>query len=569
MVDGGQCSLHPNVPLVLYGGEPWCRFCEASKHRVVEQLRRWLLVSQWGLVVAVPLSLAGLCALAPPGSRPVTDLRGFWGFMLGDMPLALGVLRLEIDKLPREFWWWLLFPSAFVSCGLAAVAGRLTIGRVARLSAWFHPTHALRDWALIALFFALLYALALGLEQNLLRLTPAANEVSRWLTVRAPLILVFGSLAVWLLDRWKLITPHALLPLTGRRSRWAATYGIWLVLLYLPVQWVLAGIAVSGAGMPLLLLSLGAALFFGLLYPPVTRKLLQTADSLGPSREGPVPATIALVGPSNVGKTVFLTRAYSLLAQAVYGEAISLEPTRESSEILGPLIHTLEVEREWPPGTVKVAEIPFSLFYRLKEILRFKWIDLPGGVFTNRGQWLEEAEAFERQLVNCDAVAMLLDALDLEEALDKPNVPYRATYHGVARELYGRLQEVGEAARPIPLAIIVTKSCRAKAAARQLRSALPLRQLAGDWQTAAAAAHLQRPAVRIFVSTAVVNSPNEPNQVPTGNHPILSEQTVEPVFWLAAQTMRANMGLLDLAAGFGGRSELQEAIQRLERLAEG
>lgn len=549
------CPLHISAPLIVYNGQSWCRFCAANKYSFVETYRRWLYFCQWGMVLATPLLMIAIAAIVPIESH------------------------LSQGRQSRVFWWFLLVPTTYVSASLAIAVGHSLIRlwhKYTRnpidLVPWFHPTHALRDWALIAIGCSPLYGFILIRGQGLAFLGRPAEVTRDWMLYRAPLLFLSAFVVLFLLDRWRLVTRDAILPPVGANKKlfYIVGYAFLMAVFYLYVQNALANLAMQRIGPDLFFAALTILLVSLLTYGVLNLLFKSQIAKVGTARQGAVPATIALVGPSNAGKTIFLSRAYSLL-QTVRGGMVNLDPTPESKQFITPILEELETKRVWPPGTVHVHDVPFSLYYGLEEMIRFKWLDLPGGVFINPNdpRYQSQAAHFEQHLINADAVAMILDAEDVAQALGQhpgqDMIRHEQIYHDVAKKLYTRLKGVGTGARPVPLAVIVTKSCRVSKLT-QFRIRQRLRSFETFWEKLAEQSGLPKPPIRIFLSSAVVTKSEDlHNVLPPKTTPLVSEQCVEPVAWLAAQVMRSHMGVMDMK--FSGHSELQESICRMEGLS--
>ena len=552
---GSVCPAHPAVTMLSYGGQQWCRFCAINKQRVVDDYRRFLMIAHWGLVASVPLFFFGLAAFAP--------ISPF----------------IPIGEQPRSFWLWLLLPTTFLTACLALMIGHTTIRWWQRLSSdsflllpWFHPTHALRDFTAVALLSSPIYAALIYFGREL-PLIGAAQETTRgWLLWRAPIVFLTTFVALKILTHFKLSTPDTLVPPVAveRQNRFIAWYGIVLALCYLSVNKYLSQWAMSRPGSGVLMVAVAIGSVALVCYLGLRILIRLQATKLGAVRSGPIPATIAIVGPSNTGKTVFFCRAYSLL-QTVRRGMVNLSPTPQSLSAMSSHIDDLENRRKWPPPTVQPSEVPFSLYHGLDEMIQFKWLDLPGEVFNNPNapQHQVNAQHFDQHLINSDGVAMLIDANDLVAAMNGP-IKHEQIYLEIARRLHTRLQQIGPGARPVPLALIVTQCCRV-GPEDLLKLPRRLANLENLWQNLAMQCGLPRPPVKIFLSSAVVNDRSDPtNSVPSvyKERALRSRNCMEPVIWLAAQTARMNIGLMDDIMGLNGHSELQLAILRLEALCQ-
>jgi len=346
-------------------------------------------------------------------------------------------------------------------------------------------------------------------------------------------------------------------------------YATWLVGCYLFIQHELATFVMRVPGPGIFIVSVGVAAFFLLMYCAIAAVMRRESANIGAPTNAPIPATIALVGPSYAGKTVFLSRAYSLL-RSVRGGFINLEPTPESNAYINRILDDLDKNRTWPPGSVQASDLPFSLKYGMNEMVRFMWLDLPGKVFTDPDDpaYTLQVARFKQHLVNADAVAMIIDGEQLAQAVEGGGeLLNQHIYKEVAEVLHKRLKEVGEGARSVPLAVIITKSCLASEASQRKFRAY-VQDIINGWFLLAEQSGLgKRPAVKVFLSSAVVTKRGQPNNPPLAPTPLMSEQCMEPVMWLASQIMRANMSLLDHAAGFHGRADLPEYILQLESLS--
>lgn len=543
---GEYCDEH-KVPLVSYDGLQWCRFCVANLHSVAAVLTSWLLFCQWALDLLAPLCVLTITTLVPVDTQ------------------------FPISGQSRVFWVWLLPINTFVATWLAIFAGHGTLRILGtrhpdlpKVVSWFHPNHGLRDVAVLSVMIGVLYGAIVRIAGDSWLGLPATTSMD-WLSRRAPAMSLATFVALLLADRLGIITRGALLPSYTWRPPYVLVYCLWMIIGYLPTQKLTVELAMAQHNPAWLILSLSAFATFFCAYIVVEIVLRAKAHTLGRVQPLPVRSTIALVGPSGAGKTVFLARAYSLLRSTVYGCMMTLGPSQESMETIEPIIRQIEETREWASITVDASVIPFSLDYGLKQLVHFSWMDLPGGVFTGPGKRPELADLFYEHLVNCDAVVMMVDARDLDAALSRPSILHEEIYLDVARRLYARLEQVGKGGRSIPLAVIVTQCCRVPSLDRN-RCIRRLRRMVDYWRGLSQQCGLGAPSTRIFFTSAVVTR-DDNNKIPDEKYPLFSEQCREPVLWLAAQTVRANISLLDLANGFHGRSELQETVMRLEALA--
>lgn len=542
-----ECPIH-KVPYVAYEGEEWCKFCGNDRRRIIDILHGWLNICHWGLVLIVPLWL-----FASIANVPVTA--------------DVFVSGVGTADQPHEFWSKLIPIVSALSMWLAVIVGHLILrifGRgKARVSSWFNATSALRDMSVVALLVSICYTILFYLSTQVKLLSIDATTPVQWWCYRAPFVMLACLIAFWLLIKQRWVSLDALFPPGKSPSGYVILYGICDVVVYRGIQSISSRLAVWGVPSSAFAWASGLFIFFLMLYLVVIFILRVGNLRLKQEAKLPLPLSLAIVGPSNVGKTVFLTRAYSLLRGVVGKGFLSLDPSQESLDLIEPTRKILEDERKWPGGTVGVSTIPFKLTYGIKDLVTFNWMDLPGGAFTNPARYEAESAIFYEHLVNCDALAMLIDACDLKQSGDE--VPFEHIYIDVARKLFQRLESVGKGARPVPLAIIVTKSCRVDKSV--LKSARPkLERIAGFWQTLATQCGLKSPSVQIFYSSAVFTADAENNLPPEGK-PLYSRNCMEAVIWLAAQTLRSNVSVLDSVSGFHGRSDLQKMVLHLETVS--
>ncbi len=536
------CPAHPGILMVDYGGQPWCKFCESSRFRLVRILSTWLLASQWLLVISLPFSLAAACLLAP------REL-------------------LEDGSLARSFWLWILPSTSFLAAMSSTVLGHGFLKQFTgmRIVSWFHPRIALKDWFLIGCGFTILYLVSLyGAGRVVPGVALPADTVESWLMTRLPVLLFASFLTLIVLDRTRLISSETLIPRVRGRIPATVFYSLLLAGCYLGIQSVVAALAASGIPTRWFALGVGSSLAALVLMITALGLIWLERPRLGTPRTGPMPVTLALVGPSAVGKTVFLTRAYHLLGRCAH-DSISLTPSKESGVILGPHVQTIEQHRDWPPGTVSAADFILNLNIGFVPVVTFSWLELPGAAFTDPANYQAQASAFNRHLVNSDAVAMMVDGGDLVKAKQLGDVHYAHVYNSVTRDLYSRLATLGSAARPVPLAIIITKCCNLRPV-DVLRCRQLVQPIADYWQSLAAQAGIRVPPVRIFMSSAIVTPQGRPKDIPRAPEPLRSVDCVEPLAWLAGQVMREGMTLLEVASGFFGSTRIQEAIVRVEAL---
>ncbi len=70
-----------------------------------------------------------------------------------------------------------------------------------------------------------------------------------------------------------------------------------------------------------------------------------------------------------------------------------MEPTEESEAAVKDKLRDMDQRRQWPSGDVEVTEMPFRVCYGPSELVRFNWMDLPGGSFTTmQGMILQRNE---------------------------------------------------------------------------------------------------------------------------------------------------------------------------------
>lgn len=549
-VDSDRCPRH-NALRLRYNGRAWCRFCENNNVRSLGLFRIFLNLSQWGLALCLPLLIVSLILLAPTNrvDNPKTK-------------------RVEYS-LTRDYYQALAFPAAFAAAGIATMVGRTALQlRRARtpdpdddLTHWYEPLHALRDWFLLSLVVSIPYGLAV-------RYLPPADNLFLFLLIRIPMLFVLCGIGLLLLDLIKVITPGAILP-TRDRMPALLFYGALMSLAFLWTQGFLSNLALHRSDRSLLIWSICLTSLFALtgIATYVTAQFLIAKSDRA---QLPAPATIAMVGPSNVGKTVFVARAYHLLGSVLPGN-FSLAPTESSRISLGPILRRLEQDREWPYPTDRreISDLPFVLKDGLEELVRFHWMDLPGAAFTAPDQYVEARRAFNLHLENTDAVAFLLDARDLLKVRDYGELSYGHIYREVAERLYLRLKEIGPGARPVPLAIILTQCDRVDP---KDRPALEhrVRTLSNYWKHLARQAGLSAPPIQIFRTAAVLlpySRDGMRNHMPLGSEPLPSLNCREPLLWLAAKVLRNQVGVLESASGFSLGNDIQRIVVRLEMLA--
>lgn len=582
------CAQHPGIALTEYDGRPWCRVCAAEEFAYVEQYRRGLAAAQWILALTVPLVLFGWAGLAPyrPGANP--QGAAFWAWLLPPTAFLATFLTVLTGHFGLRAWFK---RRASNSAGTAKGKGGEVKAGTGPLR-WFHPTHLLRDLALIALVIGILYTLLvfLGPKYGL----PTGKIVQRlpgWLLYRgAPLFLVSAG-ALYLLCRSRLVNEDALLPLTEGRRRWLFLYAALLPPAFLIMQRWLETWARARPGPWFFLVGLLALLASIGFYGWTLREFLSerrrrdvenptsgtfyAAPSPRKTSAPCVPVTIALVGPPSSGKTVFLARAYERM-RGVLGGVFAIAPSDESERALAPVRYRLETLRRWPdPTAATPKEIPFGLRHLADEVARFHWLDLPGGTFTYTDPHAPEYVPFETarrrfaaQLGSADGLLFVFDAELVASHMNADALPHEDIYINVCAELFARLERLGPAARPVPLAIVVTK-CD-KIAPRD-RERLPARLafLGRYYREMAASKGLAAPPVRLFMTIAVRAGQDDYGEwsPPPVGQPIESENVREPVLWLASQTLRAHVGALDFVLGFQNRSPLQAVIVRMEALA--
>jgi alpha-tubulin suppressor-like RCC1 family protein len=480
----------------------------------------------------------------------------------------------ESEKKTDYFWFWQIFPTCFFASLMAIIVGRWAINflyrvilrrRAVSLVGWFHPTHLIRDAALIAIVVSTFPALIITVGRGVSLLT-SARELETWIITRAPIYFAISSIAFWLFGLVGQINRNALFPNTSFRYVWSIWYALLLVALYKVVQIPVIPLSQTRIGYIPLLLSAAIFLIFWIIHQikinDFRQKIKLVKDQLGAQTS--IPATIALVGPSKAGKTVFLTRSYSLM-QTVGSGLVTLGQTVESSATMGRLSNMLK-NREWPPGTVEAHEIPFQLNHKGIELIKFHWLDVPGGIFTNPNSRNQDAALvrFKNQLGNCDALIMLIDALDLAKVNQDDFIPYQDIYQDQAQELFQKHKQLGNAARAIPLAIIITKACMVSKS-QYPRMRRQVQTFAIQWKEIASANGLKAAPVKVFFTSAIITAENQDNSRPPVE--LKSENCIEPMIWVTSQIMRTHIGALDVLTGFNHRSELQTSILRLEALA--
>ncbi|HET6387638.1 MAG TPA: hypothetical protein VFJ58_29980 [Armatimonadota bacterium] len=543
-------------------------------HSRADRLYRRRLALQWGMLTTLLL------------------------FFFSVFVFVAGLRYSPGNSAGRAFWFAILAPAGFIASVGATLLGRAAIGiqdyrpgwgrrprRCPRLSRWFHPTHAVRDVTFIAAVFSLPYALLVAIGQSH-HLIPVVSTLPGWLLFRLPIVLLLsvvsffavGAASLSIGRRWQFLTRDAIIPHWNRgqlrASRWYVYYTGWLgvtaFLTVLLIQPFLVGIARGRPSLawPILLLIALAAI--QVAYWKTHRELQDLAAALQPARVETVEASLVLIGPPAVGKTVFLERAYRLLQKPRRGGVV-LEPTPESREELKEATRAIEEERRWAGGTVSMTRIPFMLRYGRRPFIRFHWLEVPGGIFSQREEerYSADADAFDRELPEAGAVAMLIDGIELAQHSaghedDLAAVQHAQIYFEKISQFYG-LQN-GRPPRNAPVAIIVTKWCRVDPRSKGacLRR---LDQLLDEWRRDAEMSQLPCPLIRIFFTSAVIVTGEENDLPQDRSQPLQSSRCVEPIFWLAAQILRENLGLWDLALDFEGRSPLQEIILELEARA--
>lgn len=556
--------------------------------RTLDTLRKLIVLCQFVLMAGVAAAALLFCA------------RQAEGYVNG------GALRQQV-------WDWLIFPSFFVSCVFGTLVGRLILGRLARvskafrLSSWYHPAYMFRDWLLLSIAVAALYWLAFQKISSVEESFRAAGHstILAWYKTRGALCFGVAALLIVLMDRMGLVQPRTLTP-RGRGAIVAVP--LIAALTIAPALFIhrylgpamretpdlrsalLMSYSLIAASLIAYAVFFLAALFFNSRRPPIRR---------------PIEVRMAIAGTKGVGKTVFLTRAYSGLRNFRVG-SLSLDQTDQSRTVLSPIIRRMEANREWPPGSVNAADIPFVVRELSRPAIQFNWIDVPGGVFEDpddldhdpvpppafapvapadplagglslgalrslakaKGwEWSEARQAFEEQLRYANAVVMLFNAEDLKDLQSLDQYRLYDRYRQVVDDYFRLVEQTPREDDHTVVAIIVSQIDRVKSPLVRRRIRAMMKTLTDYWIDMARDRGFRRPTVRVFLSSAVSNAVlvNGVSRLPDRVDDLKSENCTEPLLWIAAKAIRAQAIVFDDAKGFFvGRTHIHQLAIKLE-----
>lgn len=533
----------------------------------LELLRRCLTFFQWGIVFGLP-TFAVLMLFRWAGAIPVdVNARG------------------ETSH-PFSFWIIIDPTTIFIACVLSSSASWLLLRglswlnpRYFRIYRWYQSSSMLKDWVFMAFVIAFLYRLCIRLiEMRVLPLVEKAGTFSLFMSQRAPILLVGCLFALFLLYIMGLIQQNAILPERGPGRMVAITlYPATLLVVFLLIRDRIVDYVLSTENLAsnLIYLCLVVCATSIVMFGALTL-LVQISAGRLPRFQLPIPVKIAMVAPSEVGKTVYMARAYKELENLSTLSTISLVPTEESKQQLNPISNMLEgaraIPRRWPDGSVTCSNAPFQLRDALGTMMEFEWMDPPGGAFTYEeldpfdpkyDNFKEEYETFRDHLAQADAMMMLFRADDLKRASDLGKYPHFSGYKKTVADLYDRMK-ADNTPRSVPLCIVVTQCCKVSSLDRLLFRG-KLQDLVKLYKEYAVDNSLPSPPVKIYFTTAIITKgPN--HDLPAWPTPLESENCVQSVAWLAARIMRSKVGLLDQARGFVTKpnSKFQQCITKIE-----
>lgn len=536
-VNNPLCPTHHRM---LRGPEhhlycPSCASVTVSPFMFAGQLTRWLRGA--GLAAGI-IAVVAFCGL---------------------LPFHLGMTAEGRDS----FYLLLIVPVTFLVTLLAsAVAG--VLGRVTRrfsgrrvMGYWYDPMHRAADTLLLAMAAACGYG-ALWLANGVLHfLGSPANREEDWFVRRFVFLAAAVGLGLWFLTRAGWVARAGFTP---RRRLWfpAMLYGLLIPLFYLPAQSILiddlkgAALAKSVSSSPTLFclfaslaVALPGAVWWERLRLEQERAAARASgDMLGVLSSGEIETYVAILGPSQCGKSTFLACAHQLLKSlgAIAGE-VSLSTGAPGKE-LTELIRNIYERRQLRSQTVEpeLNQLVIELLYTAK--IHVNWLDIPGGLISNFESYTAaNQQAFLDRLANAEALVMMVQASDLLAGQEIGHLSRAA-----ARFQEGLTRQSGPARR-VPLAIIVTQVCRLTAreqSALRRRHRQLLENVILTWENGCRRNRM--PAeVRVFLSSAVATRAENNHQIPMEAGELVHDQVVEPLYWLAAQVTRAHMEHLAFA----------------------
>lgn len=530
-------------------------------------------------------------------------------------------------QVPQRAWDILVFPSAFLGCVFGTVVGRFLIGRMGRrarsfrLSRWYHPAFMFRDWFVISLLITGLYlALYHGLPSFFPQLGQPQTQLFGWFAIRGSMLLASALVVLIFTDRFRrlpLVQPETILPRGGAQVLALPLIGLLMVG---STVFLGRGLVAFVRGLPDLqgpMAAAAALLGVALTMYAILFALAWVLNQRRPRLRLPIDVRLAMVGTKKVGKTVFLARSYAGLANYKAGK-FSIGPTEECRRWINPLNRGMEQgivdvergsavpERVWPPGTVNASNIPFAVKERGSPALQFNWIDVPGGIFENyddaeyldqhldggpppwpshltpfgaagvavspnEQKFAAEREQFREQLKEANAVVMLFSAEHLGRVGSLEEYPLFKHYEQVVIDFYDLVEDSDREDDYVTVAIIVAQIdlIPDRSARRNIREMM--QPLVEHWTEVAQKRGCRRPEVRVFLSSAVSNAVVTPlgPRLPDVQVPLLSENCVEPILWIAAKVLRSQAVIFDDAMGFFvGQSDIHRLAIKLEDAAQ-
>ncbi|HEY3781257.1 MAG TPA: hypothetical protein VGL56_09255 [Fimbriimonadaceae bacterium] len=520
--------------------------------RQLDVLRKWIVFAQWALLItALPF---GMLLFVRRGAEMVAQYHA------------------KDQDIPTQYWSLMIWPAAFLGGIIAIVMGRVILAYIAqiRLKRWYHPAFMVRDWIVASAAMSLIYEglIFAAKTAHIPHFGEQAGTLQLEFQYRFPLQLVAGIAGVMLVTRiGNIVSPGTILPLRSNRMGPPVLYGILIVASNQLVGSLLSWVAKQQLDDRWVVIS-GTCFIFSVLFYVFISILTLGVSATIPKAGLPVESYLAMVGPPQVGKTVFMYRAYKTLMNFTLGH-MDLTGTPASTRFMKQMDEEMEDRRRWPQASVELATIPFLLREGIIKTVDFNWLDLPGGVFTRDESEVEDLlRPFEEQLSKANTLVLMFSAWDLKGLKSLDGYAYYAIYRRQVVKFYEGVQESGRPSDQLSIAIIVAQAARVDMQTR-FRLRPMMKPLVEHCEFIASQAGAGKPDVRVFISSAVVNAKNDDRGepvLPAKPEPIISDNCAEPILWLASRVLRQNAAVLEHATSFfvSGCSRIQNLVVSLE-----
>ena len=348
---------------------------------------------------------------------------------------------------------------------IATALPRIVLARA--FGRWHEASEALRDWLIVGLITGALYWGLIVLSGVIGFGAGGAQDTGEWLRYRLPLILIAGTVAVFV-ARILAIRREGLVGDTPLQAIWQIPLQVILIAVF---ERLLEGTVRGIVDIPALPSLLGWAAFLCAVASLGIVIWASSADAnLSTIKRrrggtgfddgvGPVNMTLTVIGGRESGKTVLLAGAFYEWSTQNIGN-LRITPATDagtsytSINNLEDVARELYVSNQFPVGTVSTSNLPFDLSLGNEKISRFTFLDYPGGAIAGRVADETVIKEFWDRVDDTDGILMIADMSYVRRgAKDADWLEVRNAYRTVMQRLVDRNGK----RRVVPVALVLTK----------------------------------------------------------------------------------------------------------------